>query len=198
MEEVAVWLGRQEGLQETWAVKTDLLFFCVKGRGVRVGRYLGLMASVDARRQDKNQRKFSGERLRLASWIWTRLHGELATLSHFLPPLEFNFFFLQIFENDWNVIFGLLALVGNLMDVLFSDYYKEDKINKWDHVQLLFLLPSQKLLWGLSKHKKKCFAKVIYCFKQLWYARQLKVVVGSELIWLCELVLIHWSPCRVI
>lgn len=71
MEEVAVWFGKQEELQKTWAVKTGPLFFCTEGRGVRVGKYLGLMASVDARRQDKNQRKFSGERLRLAGWIRT-------------------------------------------------------------------------------------------------------------------------------
>lgn len=50
-------------------MKTGPLFFSAEGRGVRVGKYLGLMASVDARRQDKNQRKFSGERLRLAGWI---------------------------------------------------------------------------------------------------------------------------------
>lgn len=44
-------------------------FFSAEGRESRVGRYLGLMPGVDVRRQDKNQRKFSGERLRLASWI---------------------------------------------------------------------------------------------------------------------------------
>lgn len=35
-------------------------FFSAEGRESRVGRYLGLMPGVDVRRQDKNQRKFSG------------------------------------------------------------------------------------------------------------------------------------------
>lgn len=94
------------GLQETWAVKTDLRFFCAEGRESRVGRYLGLMPGVDVRRQDKNQRKFSGARLRLASWIRTKPqvwresrvlpHGgekidwKLAALSLY-APLEFSF-----------------------------------------------------------------------------------------------------------
>lgn len=56
---------------ELWK-QTDCFFcVCIEGRESRVGRYLGLMPGVDVKRQNKNQRKFSGERLRLAAWIWT-------------------------------------------------------------------------------------------------------------------------------
>lgn len=49
--------------------RPTVIFFCAEGRESGVSRYLGLMPGVDVRRQDKNQRKFSGERLGLASWI---------------------------------------------------------------------------------------------------------------------------------
>ena len=42
------------------------VFLWAEGRVNRVDRYLGLMPSVDARHQGENQRKFSGERLRLS------------------------------------------------------------------------------------------------------------------------------------
>lgn len=55
---------------ELW--KQSCCFSVLEGRENRVGRYLGLMPGVDVRHQDKNQRKFSGEKLWLAIWLLSK------------------------------------------------------------------------------------------------------------------------------
>lgn len=117
-----------------------LFFFCAVGRESRVSRYLGLMPGVDVRRQDKNQRKFTGERLRLASWIWTNSQEEnqrftrtertvrlqIGSSLSLYAPLEFSFFIIILNSSQKQIIFSFTVKFVSLMDVLLSDYRKQD------------------------------------------------------------------------
>lgn len=141
-----VWLGRQgdcrrpELWKQTRCFLVFLVFFCAVGRESRVSRYLGLMPGVDVRRQDKNQRKFTGERLRLASWIWTNsqeknqrftrtektVRLQIGSSLSLYASLEFSFFIIILNSSQKQIIFSFTVKFVNLMEVLLSDYCKQD------------------------------------------------------------------------